>query len=395
MRITQAEYVERLTRCQQAMARDGLDALIGFASRTHYGSVRYLTGYEPWLAPEEWAIAVVTPGHGSEIALLSNSPWDFWDFNRRSSTWVDDLVVGSRWVDEIAKRLPRSATRVGIAGWSSFPAPIYEGLRERYPGASFADATALIRGLRAVKSEAEIGLLRRVGELSDLAGRAFFEAAVPGATEREVVARIDAALIRGGTEQMGYFTILGSGRKTVASCFLPTDEPISEGDIVQLDCAPMVEGYKGDFSRVVVAGTSPTGAALRLVDTVAAVHEACAVTLRSGRPCSDVARAGLEVVERCGYTRDNLFKSANYPDMVFMAHGIGLENPDPPGMLTLTNTTILEPGMVINLEPILIDPAIGGARIETTYVVTEGDPVPLSTLGIRPWAEASTERAVR
>jgi Xaa-Pro aminopeptidase len=258
---------------------------------------------------------------------------------------------------------------------------------------TFSDATGLIRDLRAIKSEAEVALLRRVGELSDLAGQTFFDAAVPGASEREVVARIDAALIRDGTEQMGYFTILGSGRKTVASCFLPTADLIRDGDVVQLDCAPMVDGYKGDFSRVVVAGTSPRSAALRLVDTVAEMHEACAAALRAGRACSDVARVGLEVVERRGYTRNNLFKSANYPDMVFMAHGIGLENPDPPGMLTLTNTTPLRPGMVINLEPILIDPDVGGARIETTYLVTDADPVPLSTLGIRPWAVATSTRA--
>jgi Xaa-Pro aminopeptidase len=396
MRIGEQEFRSRVARCHAAMAREGYDALVAYASRTHYGSVRYLTGYEPWLAPEEWAIAVVTPGYGSELALLSNSPWDFWDFNRSTSTWVRDVAVGSRWVEQIAARIPASARRIGIAGWAAFPAPIYEGLRQRYRDATFADATGLIRDLRAIKSEAEIALLRRVGELSDLAGRAFFEAAVPGATEREVVARIDAELMRGGTEQMGYFTILGSGRKTVASCFLPTDERIREGDVVQLDCAPMVEGYKGDFSRVVLAGSERSAAALRLAETVAEMHEACAAALRAGRPCSDVARAGLAVIERRGYTRENLFRSANYPDMVFMAHGIGLENPDPPGMLTLTNDTPLQAGMVINLEPILIDPAVGGARIETTYVVTERDPVPLSTLGIRPWVGvAERGRTVR
>jgi Xaa-Pro dipeptidase len=385
MRISEVEFRGRVASCHRLMERDGYDALIAYGSRVTYGSVRYFTGYEPWLAPEEWAFAVLTPGHGEEISLLSNSPWDFWEFNRTDSTWVKDVTVGSRWVEGIAARLPTGARTVGILGWAGFPARVFEGLRERFATVKFSDATALLYELRSIKSDAEIALLRRVGELGDLGAEALFESARPGVTERDVVARIDGALVRGGTEQLAYFTILGSGPKTIASCFLPTDRRLNDGDIVQLDCGPMVDGYKGDFSRVVLAGKARPAAAVRLVEAVAEAHEVCAALLRPGTRCSDVARAGLEVFESRGYTRANLFKSANYPDMVFMGHGIGLENPDPPGMLTLTNESILQERMVINLEPILLDPAVGGARIETSYVVTAGDPLPLSTSDIRPW----------
>ncbi len=389
-RIGEAEFRARVSRCGEAMRREGLDALLAYASHVHYGSVRYFTGYEPWLTPEEWAFAVITPGTGSQITLFTNSPWDFWDFNHAESTWVRDVVVGSDWVGGLNSRLPKDAARVGIAGWAGFPAPVYEGLCESFPRTRFSDATALVRGLRAIKSEAEIAVLRRIGDLSDIAGRVLFEAAQPGISEREVVARIDAALMRGGTEQMGYPTILGSGPRTVASCFQPTDRCIGDGEIVQLDCAPMLDGYKADFSRVVLAGAARPAAALRLVETAAEMYEACAKRLRAGTACSEVARAGLAAAQRRGYGRANLFRSANYPDMVFMAHGLGLENPEPPGLLTLTNHTPLEPNMVINLEPILLDPGVGGARIETSFVVTTGDPIPLTSSEIRPWAVRTT-----
>ena len=147
----------------------------------------------------------------------------------------------------------------------------------------------------------------------------------------------------------------------------------------------MLAGYKGDFSRVVLPGETRMPSAVRLVETVAEAHEVCASKLRAGTRCSDVARAGLEVFERRGYSRANLLRSANYPDMVFMGHGIGLENPDPPGMVTLTNDTMLREGMVINLEPILLVPDVGGARIETSHAVTAGDPIALSNSNIRPW----------
>jgi Xaa-Pro aminopeptidase len=56
-------------------------------------------------------------------------------------------------------------------------------------------------------------------------------------------------------------------------------------------------------------------------------------------------------------------------------------------ILTLTNDRPLQEGMVINLEPILLDPDVGGARIETSFVVTNGQPVALTACAIRPWAE--------
>jgi Xaa-Pro aminopeptidase len=389
MRITEAEFRSRIARCAAQMQREGYDALIAYASRVHYGSVRYFTGYEQWLTPEEWAFFVLTPGHGQEMTLLSNSPWDFWEFNKRDATWMTNVIVGSAWAASIAPLLPKNAKRVGVAGWSAFPAPVYEGLREAHPQTRFSDATEMVRGLRAIKSAAEIEVLRQVGELADLGGRALYDAAVPGTTEREVVARIDAALMRGGAEQMAYPTILGSGPKTVASCFQPTDKRIADGDVVQLDCGPMLDGYKADYSRVVLVGGARPGPGLKLVETAAEMYEACLRKLRAGTKCADVAQAGLDVLERRGYTRANLFQSANYPGMVFMGHGIGLENPDPPGMLTLTNDCTLEEGMVINLEPILLDPGVGGARIETSFAVTAGDPLPLSKLEIRPWAVAA------
>jgi len=389
MRIEEQEFRERVRRISLLMESNHLDALIAYASRVQYGTVRYLTGYEPWLAPEEWAFSVLTPGYRDEISLLSNSPWDFWEFNRTKSTWLRDVVVGSNWVESIRQRLPPDARRIGIVGWYGFPTPIYLGLAERFPKVEFEDATGLVKQVRAIKSEAEIRLLAQVGGIADAAGRAFIENAVPGMSERKIAAQVDRAMMLNGTEQLGYFTILGSGVKTVASCFLPSDQLLNEGDIVQLDCAPMLDGYKGDFSRLALVGKC-TERATRLVETVARLYERCAEMLRPGVTCAQVAQAGLEIILANGYTRDNLFVSANYPDVVFMGHGIGLENPDPPGMLSSANHTILEENMVINIEPILVEAGVGGGRIEGAFVVTAQGPVPLSTAEIRPWRRNGT-----
>ncbi len=369
-----------------ALAEGGLDALIGYASHVQYGMVRYFTGYEPWLAPEEWAFGVLTPGHGAEISLLSNSPWDFWEFNRAEATWVEDVVVGSAWVATIAERLPPQARRVGIAGWSGFPAPVLRGLERQFPNTAFEDATPLVRAARTIKSESEIEVMRQVGAICELAGRAMFDAAVPGATERDVVACIDTAMMRGGSGPFGYSTIFGSGPRTVASCFLPGDRVLQAGDVVQLDCSPSLDGYKADFSRIAIVGDARPAAALRLVETAVEMYERCVEMLRPGVTSRQVVAAALRAVEGSGYGRDHLFASANYPGMVFMAHGLGLENPDPPGMISTAHEVVLEEGMVINVEPILLDRGVGGGRVESSFVIRASGPEPLDACPIRPWA---------
>jgi Xaa-Pro aminopeptidase len=384
VRIAEAEFRGRLARLAARMAEERLDALVGYGGRTHYGSVRYLTGYEPWQTPEEWAFAVFRPP--DSIGLISNSPWDFWEDQRARSTWVDDLAISSDWPSEILSRLPHGARRVGVAGWHAFPALVAERIGTARPDVRLLDATALLRGLRSVKSADEIALLADVGRMGDAGGRAFIDSVVPGATDREVAARVDTALMLAGSENLGYPTTLGSGPRTVTSCVAPSGRTIAEGDIVQLDCSPMLEGYKGDFSRATVAGRG-SAEALHLLETVADAYEACAEMLRPGVRCLDVARVGVDVITRAGYAEANLYRSANITARGFMAHGIGLENPDPPGLVSLANETVLEEGMVVNLEPILLVDGLGGARIEGAVVVGPS-PVALSTCPIRPWRSA-------
>jgi Xaa-Pro aminopeptidase len=254
-----------------------------------------------------------------------------------------------------------------------------------FPQVEFQDATSLVRAARTIKSESEVELLRQVGAICDEAGQALFEAAVPGATERDVVARIDAAMVRAGSGPFGYTTIFGSGPRTIASCFLPTERVLQPGDVVQLDCAPSLDGYKADFSRLAIVGDARPARTMRLVETAVEMYERCVEMLRPGVTSNEIVNAALHVVRQNGYGREHLFASANYPGMVFMAHGLGLENPDPPGMISTAHEVVLQEGMVINVEPILLDPGVGGGRIESSFVIRSNGPERLDTCSIRPW----------
>ncbi|MBM3775450.1 MAG: aminopeptidase P family protein, partial [Acidobacteria bacterium] len=82
-----------------------------------------------------------------------------------------------------------------------------------------------------------------------------------------------------------------------------------------------------------------------------------------------------------GYGPENLYQSPNVKPG-FVGHGIGLGNPDAPQIST-EDHTLLAAGMVINIETILRDPALGSARIEDAVVIEPAGAVRLSETPIR------------
>lgn len=382
--IPDSDFVDRLERTRQLLSALQLDALLCYASHVEVGSVRYLTGYEPWQTPEEWAFLVLVPGANPSLSLLSNSRWDFdYEGTEPLPSTVDDLMITNDWVNDLAARLP-DAGRVGVVGYHSFPTGVYGPLAAMRPQLAFVDVGGAFTELRLVKSPAEISVLRAIGRMGDAACQAFSEAVHDGVTEREVSAAVDHTLMLAGAEGLGYPTNIGSGPRTAAVCFRPTTRRIAAGDLVQLDCAPMRGGYRGDVSRATVVADGD-GPAQAIVEALAEMYDACSQALGPGTAASAVALAGSEVARRHGFGDRNFFRSIIRPGPYFMAHGIGLANPDPPGLLTNESDFELSPGMVINLEPLLVVQKIGAARIEGAFVITDSGSEALGEASVRPW----------
>ena len=157
---------------------------------------------------------------------------------------------------------------------------------------------------------------------------------------------------------------------------------MESGDVVQLDCGPSSGGYHGDFSRIVCAG-APQGEALRLLNATAILYERCLSALAPGRAACDVAREVLEVAGELGYGPENLYQSPNVK-AGFVGHGIGLGNPDAPQIST-EDQTILEEGMVLNIETILRDSSCRSARIEDAVALEQHGARRLSNTRVRLW----------
>jgi Xaa-Pro aminopeptidase len=144
-----------------------------------------------------------------------------------------------------------------------------------------------------------------------------------------------------------------------------TRRKVRDGDLIWLDAGSVVGGYWSDTFRMFSVGK----ARQEYKDAYATIYECVDATVEAtkpGAPTSDAMDAFRRVIGKSPYTEfaEGKLKRAA------LAHGIGLDLIEPPYM-NATDQTILQPGMVLTLEPFLYQPDIGFFMIEEQVLVTD------------------------
>jgi Xaa-Pro aminopeptidase len=234
--------------------------------------------------------------------------------------------------------------------------------------AQLVDGAEAIARIRLIPDADERERLLHGYELSWDAQAAVAAAAVPGATEIELFdAALSAAQLAHGAP-VAFMADLVSGRDTAkvgAPVHVPGRRRIEAGDPVIADLVVGAGGYWGDTAETHVAGENPavTEARAALLEILAA----CASELRPGNTGAAVfAAMHARVIER--------FPDGELPH--HGGHGVSLTAFEDPHMIP-SDTTPLEHGMVISLEPGVYVSGVFGARVENTFVVTPAGGVEL------------------
>ena len=377
------EYISRRSRLLARMQDEKLDALVIFASKIASGHVRYYAGYESQLGILDCSCLIVIPGAKHEWTLVTNAFWD----EPFGIPGLNHVIVTGDFAKTVGQLLRSHKGSVGVAPYKYFPAPVFCAIAESESPVAIRDVTELLLSLRAVKSKEEIEVLRQVAAIADRAGEAFLSTTRAGVSERDIAAEVEYSLRRAGSGPFVFSTILFSGPQTAGFIGLPGTRKLAEGDLVQLDCGPSLEGYQGDFARALCVG-EPDSQATAMLETNALMYEQCLAALRPGTLACEVAEKVLGFAKREGFDDTNFYQSPNVkPGLV--GHGIGLGNPDVP-QLSTEDETVLAEGMVVNIETILRISGRGGTRIEDAAVLTKDGATRLSSCPIRLWqTEAS------
>ncbi len=345
------------------MAREGYEALVicGRGDEFVRGRIQYVSDIFQWAG---WGF-VVLPAKG-EASYVGDPLWG--TARAEAAGWIVDLRLTLAPGEEIAAILSDhglAATRVGLVGIGD--AGSWQHVRALYeaaPAASFADATDLFDGVRAVKSAEEIAALR---ETSAILRRVFGALAAeirPGVAERDVLAEAHRLCRQfgclDGIALMGRppFRFFGAG----------SEVPIQRDDVVVIDLewgGP--SGYWLELRRCFSFG-EPSERVRRFWEMRREAFAACVEAIRPGAPSTDLLAA-----------RDAVYRRHGYPPaegLRYSAHGIGLDSLEPPWVPG--KDRVLEPGMVLSLHPDVAVPdeeeraLLGGISIADNVLVTEG-----------------------
>ncbi|WP_366555139.1 aminopeptidase P family protein [Aquibaculum sediminis] len=361
-----AEMQRRQDAIRQHMAEAGIDA----ALFTSYHNINYYSDFLYCYFGRRYGLVI---DHETATTISAGidggQPW------RRS---FGDNVTYTDWnranYFHAVRKLAGGARRIGIE-FDHVNLELMQLLEHAFPGVEFVDIAAPAMRLRMIKSQEEIAHITEMARIADLGGAACVEATAVGVPEHEVALHSTATMVREiarswpHAELMDTWTWFQSGINTDGAHNPVTSRRIERGDILSLNCFPMVAGYYVALGRTLFAETA-SDAHLRLWEFNCRAHDRGKELLVPGRKCSEIA---MELNEL--YASEDLlqYRSFGYGHSFgVLCHCYGREA----GLeLREDCETVLAPGMVVSMEPMITlpesEPGAGGYREHDILVITE------------------------
>ncbi|UWZ34822.1 aminopeptidase P family protein [Dactylosporangium roseum] len=293
---------------------------------------------------EDWGTDTFPIG----ISDIRNVSWSSVDSARSAAAALRERGLG--------------AATIGVE-MAFIPADAFMVLRAELPQARFVDAHLALEALRAVKTPAELELVRHASEMIVASMLATFDQVRPGQTKAEIVERFRLEQTSRGLVYDYCLVTAGPDLNRA-----PSDAPWLPGTVLSLDSGGMYRGYIGDLARMAVHG-QPTDLMLELMDEVEAVQQAAREPVAAGNKGAAIFEAAVARLEASPH-RDVLR---------FVAHGMGLITHEVP-RLTATGPVPypadhadrpLQAGNVLSIETWTEHPLVGFVKLEDTLIVTE------------------------
>ncbi|MGB0551574.1 MAG: M24 family metallopeptidase [Alphaproteobacteria bacterium] len=364
--FSDAEMARRQNAMRTHLAAIELDACIF----TSYHNICYFSGFMYCAFGRRFAM-VLTAADATTItpAIDGGQPW------RRS--YGDNLTYTDWRRDNYFQALKDrlgSVKRLGIE-FDHVNLDLKKLIEEAFPGVKLCDVSEAAMRLRTVKSLEEHELIREGARITGVGGRACMKAAAAGVREHEVALASTDAMVREiadnfpFVELMDTWTWFQSGINTDGAHNPVTNRVIESGDILSLNCFPMIFGYYTALERTLFCDYA-SDMHLSLWDKNCDVHVKGMELIRPGIRCCDIAAELNEMYREWDLLQHRSFGYGH--SFGVLSHYYGRE-----ASVELREDveTVLEPGMVVSMEPMIMlpegQPGAGGYREHDILIVTE------------------------
>jgi Xaa-Pro aminopeptidase len=391
-----------------------------------HASFLYLTGFEE---PDAIYVLVKRGGRSTETLFVphADARTKRWVGNRSAPTEVERLTgLPGRLLAEFRPAVD-SLVAAGLPLYTIADVQTYDYARQdsltkgkafatdvsrRGPVTMSALDTTLAR-MRATKSPAEIGLLRRAVDASVAAHIQAMRAVAPGCGEYEIQALVEGTFRRLGADGPSYGSIVGSGHNSTILHYMEDSKVMQAGELLVLDAGAAYDHYAADVTRTLPVSGRFTREQRAIYQIVLEAQAAYVSKIRVGGTVGESNKAGIAVAAE-GLAKLGLIDSATAkyegprcptggcPQyMLYLwhgtgGHGIGLNVHDPAnyyfgdGAYAVGDVFTVEPGIYVNpsildeladtpanramaarLKPVMAKYKDVGVRIEDDYAITE------------------------
>jgi Xaa-Pro aminopeptidase len=348
------DYLGRQARLREELSRARYDALLV----THLPNIHYLCGFTgsagALLLSADGSVFFTDSRYTQQAKAQSSA-------RKIVITKKAPAIAAAEWISSQTRRnrTPKArvmgieAQYVSVLSRKNLAAALSKDVRLR-------EAPSLIEKARMVKDADEIAAIRAAAEL----GAGLFDRALatirPGASEVEVAAEMEYAARKSNAEGMSFETVIASGPRAAlphgrASCAI-----IQAGGFVVCDFGVILHGYCSDRTRTVYVGAATAEARL-IYDAVLASQQEAIAVVRPGVKVEQVDHVARKTLQKKGLGKYFTHSTG---------HGVGLEIHEAP-RVAKGQQEILQPGMVITIEPGVYLSGQWGVRIEDMLVVTE------------------------
>ena len=361
-----AEMENRLAKLRTQMAAENIDAV--FFTSIH--NINYYNHFVYCSFGRPYGLVVTQDKLKSITANIDGGqPW------RRG---FGENVIFTDWEkDNYFKAVQQEVTNSGRVGieYDHINLENLKKLQDALSDAELVDISKMTMRQRMVKSAEEIELIRNGAQVADIGGAACVEAIGEGVPEYEVALHSTQAMVREISRRypesdiMDSWTWFQSGINTDGAHNPVSTRKIQKGDILSLNCFPMIGGYYTALERTLFFDHA-SDRHLEIWDVNVEVHRRGLELIRPGARCCDIAEELNEIFSKHDLLQYRTFGYGHSFGSLCHYYGreAGLE-------LREDIETVLEPNMVVSIEPMVMLPetlpGAGGYREHDILVVTE------------------------
>ncbi len=253
----------------------------------------------------------------------------------------------------------------------------------------FVSLDYVLHDMRLYKSPEELKLMRRAAAISTTAHQIAMKTCAPGHYEFQIAAEFDYEF-RKNNAQHAYSAIVGGGANSCILHYTENSDELRDGDLLLIDAGCEVEGYASDITRTFPVNGKYSNAQREIYEIVLAAQKAAIKKVKPGNHWNDPHNAAVKVITKglmeikllkgnlAKLVKENAFRKFY---MHRTGHWLGLDVHDVGDYKVGEQWRLLEPGMVLTIEPGIYIPARSkgvhrkwwdiGVRIEDDVLVTK------------------------